>query len=81
VTGRVAVVTGAGRGIGLATAKRFLAEGWRVALLDIDLETLTATVAELAGDTLACIATWPTRRRSAPPSAGPPRISAGSTRW
>jgi NAD(P)-dependent dehydrogenase (short-subunit alcohol dehydrogenase family) len=48
MTNRVAVVTGAGRGIGLATARRFLAEGWRVALLDIDLEKLTGTVAALA---------------------------------
>jgi NAD(P)-dependent dehydrogenase (short-subunit alcohol dehydrogenase family) len=45
---RVALVTGAGRGIGLATARRFLAEGWRVALLDIDGELLGHAMAELA---------------------------------
>jgi NAD(P)-dependent dehydrogenase (short-subunit alcohol dehydrogenase family) len=45
---KVALVTGAARGIGLATAKRFLAEGWRVALLDIDGENLARTYAALA---------------------------------
>ena len=54
-TPRVALVTGAARGIGLATARRFLAEGWRVALLDIEGELLNGAVAGIAdpGNTLA----------------------------
>ncbi len=46
-TQKAALITGAARGIGLATAKRFLSEGWRVALLDIDGETLNRTHAAL----------------------------------
>ena len=33
---KTVLITGAARGIGLATARRFLAEGWCAALLDID---------------------------------------------
>ncbi len=43
----VAVVTGAARGIGLAIAERFLADGYCVALLDIDAQTLQQTAARL----------------------------------
>ena len=39
----VAVITGGARGIGLAVAQMFLAQGHRVALLDIDAETLART--------------------------------------
>jgi NAD(P)-dependent dehydrogenase (short-subunit alcohol dehydrogenase family) len=44
----VAVVTGGARGIGLAIAERFLAQDYRVALLDIDGRTLRATEKRLA---------------------------------
>jgi NADP-dependent 3-hydroxy acid dehydrogenase YdfG len=45
---RVALVTGARRGIGRAVATKFLAEGWYVALNDIEATELVHTVAELA---------------------------------
>jgi len=44
---KVALVTGAARGIGLAAVKRFLADGWRVALLDIDGDNLQRTYAAI----------------------------------
>src|SRR5512137_2595320 len=47
-TAPVAVVTGGARGIGLAIARWFLDHGHRVALLDIDGETLGRTELELA---------------------------------
>ncbi len=46
---QVAVVTGGARGIGLAIAKWFLAHNCRVALLDIDRDTLAATETSLDG--------------------------------
>ena len=46
-SGPVAVVTGGARGIGLAVARWFLAHEHRVALLDIDADTLGRTEAAL----------------------------------
>jgi meso-butanediol dehydrogenase/(S,S)-butanediol dehydrogenase/diacetyl reductase len=46
---KTALVTGAARGIGLATAKRFLNDGWQVAMLDRDREELALAIAGLDG--------------------------------
>ncbi len=44
---KTALVTGAARGIGLATAKLFLEEGWQVAMIDRDGETLADALSSL----------------------------------
>ena len=49
LTGRVALVTGAASGIGLATARRFAGEGATVLLADRDVAKLTAALANLGG--------------------------------
>ena len=46
---KTAIVTGAARGIGLATSKLFLEIGWSVAMVDRDAEELRTASAELDG--------------------------------
>ncbi|MDO5371395.1 SDR family NAD(P)-dependent oxidoreductase [Paracoccus sp. (in: a-proteobacteria)] len=45
--GKVVVITGAAQGIGRATAERFLSEGARVVIADINAERLEATAREI----------------------------------
>ena len=47
VSGRTALITGAARGIGLATAKALAARGANVALLDLDAESARQAAAEV----------------------------------
>lgn len=47
MTRKTVIVTGAARGIGLAAAKQFLAEGRQVAMIDRDGEALMAEAAQL----------------------------------
>lgn len=46
---KIALVTGAARGIGLATTKLFLEQGWQVAMIDRDEPALTEAAADLTG--------------------------------
>jgi 3-oxoacyl-[acyl-carrier protein] reductase len=50
--GKVAVITGGASGIGRATARRFVAEGARVVLGDLDAGSLQALGDELGGDAI-----------------------------
>jgi NADP-dependent 3-hydroxy acid dehydrogenase YdfG len=53
LTGRVVAITGAARGIGLATARACIAEGMQVAIGDLDLAAAQRTAAELGHGTIA----------------------------
>lgn len=54
--GRVALVTGAARGIGATTAARFAAEGAAVAILDLDAAAAQETAASLPGPAIGLAA-------------------------
>jgi NADP-dependent 3-hydroxy acid dehydrogenase YdfG len=53
LTGQVAAITGAARGIGRATAEAFLREGMKVAIGDLDHATAQQTARELGHGTIA----------------------------
>ena len=53
LTGQTAVITGGAQGLGFAIAERFVAEGARVVLGDVNLESTQAAAEKLGGDDVA----------------------------
>ena len=49
LTGKVSIITGAGQGIGQATALKFAKEGAKVAVCDINMDAVDETVARDRG--------------------------------
>lgn len=54
--GKTVAITGAAHGIGAATARRFLNEGARVAVIDREAESLAESFADVASESLLSIA-------------------------
>ena len=76
--GRVAVITGAGSGIGLATARRFAAEGAKVVCADIDADAGQGR-GRRGRRARSSRSTSPTRRRSRRCSPAPSQRTAAWT--
>jgi NAD(P)-dependent dehydrogenase (short-subunit alcohol dehydrogenase family) len=53
ISGKVAVVTGAARGVGFATAKALARSGVAVALVDLDAAQVEAAAREIGGNAIA----------------------------
>jgi len=75
LAGKVTIVTGAGSGIGRATAIRFAEEGARVTCVDIDRASVEAVAAEI-GD-----AAWPVTADVSDPAAVLAYTDATVERW
>jgi 3-oxoacyl-[acyl-carrier protein] reductase len=56
LSGKSTLITGGARGIGLAIARRFVSDGARVALLDVDAAALAAAASSLGADVLTLAA-------------------------
>jgi NAD(P)-dependent dehydrogenase (short-subunit alcohol dehydrogenase family) len=75
LAGKVAVITGAANGIGAAAARRFVQEGARVVLVDLDVAALNRLAAEFGPDA-ACVV-----GNVAEDATSPAYVTAALERW
>jgi 3-oxoacyl-[acyl-carrier protein] reductase len=71
---RVAVVTGAGQGLGEAIARRLAADGCEVVALDVDDDRAAAVAGDIGGRFLHCDVADPDAVRAAAAAVGPADI-------
>jgi 3-oxoacyl-[acyl-carrier protein] reductase len=71
---RLAVVTGAGQGLGEAIGRRLAADGYEVAALDLDDDRGAAVAADIGGRFLHCDVSDPDSVRAAAAEVGPADI-------
>ena len=67
----VAVVTGAGQGLGAAIARRLASDGYEVAVLDVDDERAALLAEEIKGRAVHCDVSDPDAVRAAAAEVGP----------
>ena len=77
---KVAIITGAGQGIGLAYAERFLAEGAKVVVAEINEDRAASAMKQLDGLGRREFVQRPTSRTSSRRWTAPPRRSTRSAR-
>ena len=80
LSGQTAVITGGAQGLGFAIAERYVAEGARVVLGDLDIGATEAATERLGGDTIAAAVKCDAPR---PPTSIPwhQPLSRGSVGW
>ena len=81
--GQTAVITGGAQGLGLAIAERFVAEGARVVLGDLNLEATQAAAKRLGGGDVALAVRCDVTRAAEVETLIRPRssVSAAWTSW
>ena len=79
--GKVALITGSGRGQGLAAAKRFAAEGAKIVINDLDEQSINSAILSLSLNVGTMIDSSGPERAATEVSAGIAPSGGPSGRW